>query len=145
MNNEKDKEDLNDVFKEAANMFDKAAVSKSETIVTTENIEQQLTLEEQALKLTEDLASNQWDILKQKINGPFAKRAIEEIDALSGREFLKAYFKLLEYVNPKVIRKEVVEGEDDNKEIKVTIYQQNNNFASGEEKIIDVINPDHEK
>ena len=141
----KDKEDLNDVFKEAANMFDKAAVSKSETIVTTENIEQQLTLEEQALKLTEDLASNQWDILKQKINGPFAKRAIEEIDALSGREFLKAYFKLLEYVNPKVIRKEVVEGEDDNKEIKVTIYQQNNNFASGEEKIIDVINPDHEK
>lgn len=137
----KDKEDLNDVFKEAANMFDKAAVSKSETIVTTENIEQQLTLEEQALKLTEELKDNQWDLLKQKINGPFAKRAIEEIDALSGREFLKAYFKLLEYVNPKVIRKEVVEGEEDNKEIKVTIYQQNNNFASGEEKIIDVINP----
>lgn len=138
-------EDLNDVFKEAANMFDKAAISKSETIVTTENIEQQLTIEEQALKLTENLKNNQWDLLKQKINGPFAKRAIEEIDALSGREFLKAYFKLLEYVNPKVVRKEVLEGEDENTEIKVTIYQQNNNFASGEEKIIDVVNPDHEK
>ena len=141
MSNEK--EDLNDVFKEAAEMASKSSISK--TIVTTENIEQELTKEEQALKLTMELANNQWDILKQKINGPFAKRAIEEIDALSGREFLKAYFKLLEYVNPKVIRKEVVEGEEDNKEIKVTIYQQNNNFASGKEKIIDIVNPDHEK
>jgi hypothetical protein len=141
MSNE-NKEEL-DVFKEAAQMASKSSISK--TIVTTENIEQQLSIEEQALKLTEQLKNNQWDLLKQKINGPFAKRAIEEIDALSGREFLKAYFKLLEYVNPKVIRKEVVEGEDENTEIKVTIYQQNNTFESGVEKIIDVKNPDHEK
>ena len=60
------------------------------------------------------------------------------METLPDREYLRMYFKMLEYVNPKVVRKEVMEAKEDDLNIKVVIYQQNNSYQNGEKKIIDV-------
>jgi hypothetical protein len=93
---------------------------------------------QQAMDLTVENAETSWSKLKGKINSTYADKAMTIMETLPDREYLRMYFKMLEYVNPKVVRKEVLEAEDDDMNIKVVIYQQNNNYEDGEKKIIDV-------
>ena len=132
------KEPLNDVFEDAA----KAAINKAIKPIAEVNekniVVETKSQEEQAMELTVANGETSWSKFKGKINGAYAERMMDVLDGLPDREFARIYPKLLEYVNPKVVRKEVREEEEENKTIKVTIYQQNNNYPDNEEKIIDV-------
>jgi hypothetical protein len=130
---DKKKEDLNDVFKEAAKMVSNKTIKKEINDVV--NKKEQI---QQAMDLTVENAETSWSKLKGKVNAEYADKAMTIMEELPDREYLRMYFKMLEYVNPKVVRKEVLEAEDDDMNIKVVIYQQNNNYENGEKKIIDV-------
>jgi hypothetical protein len=129
----KEKEDLNDVFKEAAKMVSNKTIKKEVNEIVDKKLQHQ-----QAMNLTVENAETSWSKLKGKVNAEYADKAMQIMETLPDREYLRMYFKMLEFVNPKVVRKEVLEGEEDDMNIKVVIYQQNNNYENGEEKIIDV-------
>tara|TARA_Y100000310_G_C20140489_1_gene560035 strand:- start:94 stop:513 length:420 start_codon:yes stop_codon:yes gene_type:complete len=128
MSKKTNKENKLDIFEEAAKLTAKQSIKTVDKEVV-------VTVEEQALELTKENGKSAWARLKDKVNGEYADRAMNEIEALSGREFIKVYMKLLEFVNPKITRKEIVEGADENKEIKILIMQKD---EQKQEKVIDV-------
>lgn len=76
-----------------------------------------------ALELTE-AGVNSWNVLSKRLTGDYAERFMREIDALPGREFIKVYMKMLEYVKPKVVRVTQEEQEEEDNVIQVEVYNR---------------------
>lgn len=127
-----------DLFKEAA----KEAAKQALNLNIEPKKEELTTVEQKALDLTEQNTTSAWARLKDKVNGAYADKAMDIIDTLPDREFIKVYLKLLEYVNPKITRKEIIGNNDNDNEIKVLIVQNQN---EPQEKVIDVTHTSQEE
>jgi hypothetical protein len=132
MNNKNENKD--DIFKEAMQSSISSLIpSVKNQIVesnTTEEILVEQNLVEQALSLTIENQRSSWNKLKENLNGAYTEKAMRIMDSLPDREFIKVYLKLLEYVNPKIVRKEIVAASEEEKEITVKIIQNNNKIIN---------------
>jgi len=92
------------------NLFREAA---SESIPVVKSPEEVFRAE-QILKaeVIVDEGKTKWDVVSDKMTGEYAERFMSEMDALSGREFIRVYTKMIEYFKPKVIRVEAKEREE---------------------------------
>ena len=81
---------------------------------------------EKATEITdENLHTDKWDKIKEAMEGRFAERFINEMDGLSGREFIRVYGKMIEYFKPKIVR---IEGDKEQREenvIRIEIHHSN--------------------
>lgn len=132
-----------DIFKQAAEHTAKAALniktaSESEAEVETVEVK---SIEEKALEATEQNTTSSWNKVKEAVNGRFADRLLKIMDDLPDREFVKVHLKLMEYVNPKITRKEIIGDNNNDNEIKVLIVQNQN---EPQEKTIDVTHSSQE-
>ena len=102
------------------NLFIEAA---SESIPITKN-QEEVFGETQILKaeLIVEENKNKWDLVSEKMTGEYAERFMQEMDALSGREFIRVYTKMIEYFKPKVIRVEAKEREEEDNIIRIEIH-----------------------
>lgn len=102
------------------NLFIEAA---SESIPITKN-QEEVFRETQILKAESIVEENKnkWDLVSEKMTGEYAERFIQEMDALSGREFIRVYTKMIEYFKPKVIRVEAKEKEEEDNVIRIEIH-----------------------
>lgn len=102
------------------NLFKEAA---SESIPIVKNKEE-VFREEQILKaeVIIEEGKTKWDIVSDKMTGEYAERFMQEMDALSGREFIRVYTKMIEYFKPKVIRVEAKEREEEDNIIRIEIH-----------------------
>ena len=102
------------------NLFIEAA---SESIPITKN-QEEVFRETQILKaeLIVEENKNKWDLVSEKMTGEYAERFMSEMDALSGREFIRVYTKMIEYFKPKVIRVEAKEREEEDNIIRIEIH-----------------------
>ena len=102
------------------NLFIEAA---SESIPITKN-QEEVFRETQILKaeLIVEENKNKWDLVSEKMTGEYAERFMQEMDALSGREFMRVYTKMIEYFKPKVIRVEAKEKEEEDNVIRIEIH-----------------------
>ena len=79
---------------------------------------------------------NYWKKLKEDFEGDLSKVARAHFDQLEYDEFLTNYFKLAEYVVPKLARQELVT--DDNNDININInYVKSEADEENEEGIAD--------
>ena len=95
----------------------------SESIPITKN-QEEVFRETQILKaeLIVEENKNKWDLVSEKMTGEYAERFMQEMDALSGREFIRVYTKMIEYFKPKVIRVEAKEREEEDNIIRIEIH-----------------------
>ena len=102
------------------NLFIEAA---SESIPITKN-QEEVFRETQILKaeLIVEENKNKWDLVSEKMTGEYAERFMREMEALSGREFIRVYTKMIEYFKPKVIRVEAKEKEEEDNVIRIEIH-----------------------
>ena len=102
------------------NLFIEAA---SESIPITKN-QEEVFRETQILKaeLIVEENKNKWDLVSEKMTGEYAERFMQEMDTLSGREFIRVYTKMIEYFKPKVIRVEAKEREEEDNIIRIEIH-----------------------
>lgn len=76
-----------------------------------------------------------WNVISSKMEGEFAERFLREMENLSGREFVRTYMKMLEYFKPKIVRVEGAQQEEEEKIIRIEIF---NSAPKLEEKTIDI-------
>ena len=102
------------------NLFIEAA---SESIPITKN-QEEVFRETQILKAESIVEENKnkWDLVSEKMTGEYAERFMREMEALSGREFMRVYTKMIEYFKPKVIRVEAKEKEEEDNVIRIEIH-----------------------
>ena len=122
--------DKDDIFKKAAK-----EVAKSTLKVEVEKPAAPVALESKALAMTNENLISPWAKMKEKLNNGYTEKAMDIMDTLPDREFIKVYLKLMDFVNPKMTRKEIVGNNEGDTEIKVLIVQNQN---GPKEKIIDV-------
>lgn len=109
-----DKGDLKTLLQEAARV--RGVNVPAEIVETPEEII------EKAIEITEDNLENKWDKIKLAMEGEFADRFLVEMRQLSGREFIRVYSKMLEYVKPKIIRVENEKKEEEDNVIRIEIH-----------------------
>ena len=90
---------------------------------------------ELALEKTESNSSEEWNVLAAAMEGRFAKKFMEKLDALPDKEFVRIYPKMLEYFKPKVTRKEPLPPADGDNVIRIEILQIRDD---GSKHIIDI-------
>ena len=102
------------------NLFIEAA---SESIPITKN-QEEVFRETQILKaeLIVEENKNKWDLVSEKMTGEYAERFMREMEALSGREFIRVYTKMIEYFKPKVTRVEAKDKEEEDNVIRIEIH-----------------------
>lgn len=81
--------------------------------------------------------SENWDRLAKAMNGPFAKRMLDEMHLLSGKEFVRTYMKLMEYFRPKITRIEGGLNDEEEKIIRVEVINSQDDL----QRVIDAENP----
>jgi len=121
-----DGEALKDLLKQAAS----EAVPKDKTEEEVYNEGQM----EKALQIVE-AGKDGWNVISAKMEGDFAERFLKEMEGLSGREFVRTYMKMLEYFRPKIVRVENAPREEEERVIKIEIF---NSAPLIEEKTIDI-------
>lgn len=100
--------------------------SKIEVVVGNEN--EQLAIEHSA-------EGSKWDNLAKYIDGDGADRLLKELKAMSGKDYVRNYFKALEHFRPKLTRVESKPVDQVDKQINVTLYKQKDN---GEVELINL-------
>jgi len=121
-----DGEALKDLLKQAAS----EAVPKDKTEEEVYNEGQM----EKALQIVE-AGKDGWNVISARMEGDFAERFLKEMEGLSGREFVRTYMKMLEYFKPKIVRVENAPREEEERVIKIEIF---NSAPVIEEKTIDI-------
>jgi hypothetical protein len=124
-----------DIFMEAARMAlekqttipAKIENSIEESILPAEKTQQELALEA--------VTTSDWEKLKTALNGRYAKKFMDLLETLPDREFMRLYPKMLEYVQPKVVRQEVRPLGEEQKTINIRILQVD---ETGNKRIIDI-------
>ena len=90
-------------------------------------------LEEKLVEVTESNLEDKWSKIKDAMEGPFAERFLREMEALSGREFIRVYTKMLEYFKPKIVRVEGEKQEEKDNVIRIEIFN-----SKPTEEVIDI-------
>jgi len=120
-------EELKNLLKQAAT----EALPKE--VKTDENVYMEKQMQK-ALEIVEE-GKDKWEIIASKMEGDFAERFLIEMGALSGREFVRTYMKMLEYFKPKIVRVETATKEEEEKIIRIEIF---NSAPALPEQTIDV-------
>lgn len=92
-------------------------------------------LEEKIVELTQYNLEDKWEIIKEAMQGEFADRFLHEMRGLSGREFVRVYLKMLEYVKPKIVRVETDDKEEEENIVRIEIF---NSVPQVGEEIVDI-------
>lgn len=133
-----------DVFKDAkeiAGMIDAESIVKQAMGMqvtehkegTTEIITP--TRKELVEKLEATVKMNQWDTVKEAMEGELAEKALNIMRTLPDREFLRHYFKFIEFFKPKVTRVAPIMVEQEDNRVTINIMSIN---EKGENEIIDI-------
>lgn len=120
-----DKQDLKSLLQEAAR------------IPAMEEWKQQLEKEEtpeETAQIAEYTGGNKWEDIKAAMEGEFAERFLTEMKVLSGREFVRVYLKMLEYVKPKIVRVQNDPTEEEDNVIRIEVY----NSSTPAEEVQDI-------
>jgi hypothetical protein len=102
---------------------------------TVEIVQETLSIEQKAFEATVVNTEDKWVELKTMMNNEFAEKAMGIIKALPDLQFLSAFFKMQEFVNPKLVRKEKLEGKTEHKKIEITITKRNDRGETETKKI----------
>lgn len=124
-----------DIFMEAARM----ALEKK-PILTVDNLDEVEETKLEVKKTQQEIAleaviTSDWEKLKSALNGRYAKKFMDLMETLPDREFMRLYPKMLEYVQPKVVRQEVRPLGEEQKTINIRILQVD---ETGNKRIIDI-------
>lgn len=87
-----------------------------------------------AINILED-EEKDWNELRKAIDGRYAKKFMDLLDYLPDREFIRSYLKVLEYVKPKITRKEELLAGDIDNSITIQIVQL---LPDGKQRIIEL-------
>ncbi len=128
-------------MKDKKNLFQLAAQKavEKDIILSDVKVIKEKTQLELALNVSGE-SDDEWDKLGRLLKGKYAKRFMEEMENLSGREFMRMYPKMLEYFVPKVVRKDAPLGDGTDNVIRIQILQID---ASGNKKVIDITDDIH--
>jgi len=58
------------------------------------------------IKSMADEGATDWDVLKNMIEGRYAKRFMKALDSMPDKDFVRNYLKVLEHFKPKLMREE---------------------------------------
>ena len=122
-----DKPDLKQLLREAANI--KELGQSQELISREEEIDK-------ATVITEFNLESKWDKVKEHMEGPFAERFLKAMEAMSDKEFVRVYGKMIEYFKPKVVRIEGTKEKQEDNVLRIEIY--NSTKPAIDEGIIDI-------
>lgn len=122
-----EKKDNNAVDKLFSDALKETIESTIEETNTVEIVQETLSIEQKAFEATVLNTTDNWALMKDKINGDYTAKAMEIMDTLGDAQFLTVYFKMMEYVNPKLVRKEKLEGKTEHKKIEITITKRSEN------------------
>lgn len=92
-------------------------------------------LEEKIVEITQYNLEDKWEIVKAAMEGEFADRFLHEMRALSGREFVRVYLKMLEYIKPKIVRVETEDKDEEDNIVRIEIF---NSVPQVGEEVIDI-------
>ena len=122
-----DKEDLKSLLLEAAML---PGVN-----VPAEEPKEDIPTEEKLVEITEYNLTDKWDIIKATMEDEFAERFIKEMRALPGRDFIRVYMKMLEYIKPKIVRVEDNKEETEDNVVRIEIF---NSVKQVSEEVVDI-------
>lgn len=120
-----EKQDLKSLLEEAARL---------PGINVPAEVEEQ-TIEEKLVEITQYNLEDKWDIIKAAMGGEFADRFLHEMRHLSGREFVRVYMKMLEYIKPKIVRVENDNKEEEDNIVRIEIF---NSIPQVGEEVVDI-------
>lgn len=75
-----------------------------------------------AEEITEYNLEDKWARVKSVMEGEFADRFVDEMNALSGREFIRVYSKMIEYFKPKIVRVETQQAKEEDRILRIEIH-----------------------
>jgi len=124
-----------DIFMEAARM-----ALENKPILPVANLDEVEETQLEVKKTQQEIAleavvADDWTKLKAALNGRYAKKFMDLMETLPDREFMRLYPKMLEYVQPKVVRQEVRPLGEEQKTINIRILQVD---ETGNKRIIDI-------
>ena len=120
-----------DLFKEGA--LQKAIEKSIEPAVNSESLKDAIVQRSVSMQ---EAGTTQWDVLKGMMEGEFAERAIQELRAMPGKDFLRNYLKVLEHFKPKLTRQD--EGEVEKPDLTINIQTMIINPQTGEQEVVDI-------
>ena len=133
MKNKKAKIELNDIFKESAMKVIKDSSSLSVEVDSypdsTELINKKDSITESNIDIklnnnTKD-KKDQWEKLKEMIDGQLTEKFTTELIALPPREYIRVYLKLIEFFKPKITR-QISDGNNEvDNEIHIHVHNTN--------------------
>lgn len=124
-----------DIFMEAARMaLEKKPILPVDNLDEVEETKLEVKKTQQEIAL-EAVITSDWEKLKSALNGRYAKKFMDLMETLPDREFMRLYPKMLEYVQPKVVRQEVRPLGEEQKTINIRILQVD---ETGNKRIIDI-------
>jgi len=133
MKNKKAKIELNDIFKESAMKVIKDSSSLSVEVDSypdsTELINKKDSITESNIDIklnnkTKD-KKDQWEKLKEMIDGQLTEKFTTELIALPPREYIRVYLKLIEFFKPKITR-QISDGNNEvDNEIHIHVHDTN--------------------
>ena len=121
--------------KDLQSLLREAAVLTSPIITLQENPSEEEIIGK-AETITEHNLENKWDHVKEMMEGPFAERFVRAMEALSDKEFIRVYGKMIEYFKPKVIRVEGSKEKEADNVLRIEVY--NSVKPAIDEGIIDI-------
>lgn len=92
--------------------------------IEPKNTEHIIDKEEQLAKaaLIVESGKKGWELVAEKMTGEYAEKFLNEMDSLSGREFIRVYSKMIEYFKPKVVRVTSDREEEEDNVIRIEIH-----------------------
>jgi len=124
-----------DIFMEAARMaLEKKPILPVANLDEVEETQLEVKKTQQEIAL-EAVITSDWEKLKSALNGRYAKKFMDLMETLPDREFMRLYPKMLEYVQPKVVRQEARPLGEEQKTINIRILQVD---ETGNKRIIDI-------
>ena len=128
-NKKKNDDDIKTLFVETSQK------AVAESLIKKPIIEDKDELIEKVVEIVEE-GDNEWDLLAKDMSGKFAKRIRDEMESLSGREFIRNYLKLVEYFKPKMTRQEEVDTSEEDNKLIIEVRHSKHNYEDN--TIIDI-------
>jgi len=114
-------EDKDDIFKRAAEQsFNEIKVTPTEEYLEDE--EEEISQSDLALYQSEE--GDKWDNLSEFVTGAGATRLLTELKAMSSKDYVRNYLKLLEHFKPKLVRSQISPGDEEDRVIQVNMMQK---------------------
>lgn len=129
MSKEKNDEKIKDLFIEASEESLKSLIKPDKKEDKKDD------LIEKAVSVVQE-GDSEWSLLAKDMDGRFAKRMRDELESLSGREFIRNYLKLAEYFKPKMTRQEEATIEEEDNKLIIEVRHSSHNYEDN--TIIDI-------